>query len=118
MMKHKIDYSETKYKSVSGLTTDTAGGITVPNGEVVSITRFRANGADPSIYVVLCWDYDGAAEKIFASTKGDIDLLLDPASPENQVTGDGTKKIQIVIINDTSTQSAIVGGSVEVTKLG
>ena len=59
--------SECKYKKVSASTTDTSGGITVPNGETYAVYNLQANGADPSAYVALIWDYQGAGEKIILS---------------------------------------------------
>lgn len=113
-----INYYETKYKSVYALTTDTTGGITVPNGETVAIARFRANGSDPSCYIYLAWDIGGDEEFIVASTKGDIDIYFDVDLEDIQFTGNGTKKLKIVIENNNLTASPIVGGSVEVIKLG
>jgi len=112
-----IHYSETKYKSVAALTTDDAGGSVIPNGQKVAVCRFRANGADPLAYVLLAWDWGGAAEKVIASTKGDIDLIFDSTDPAAQFTGDGVKKLQMIIINDNNAATPIVGGAYEVTKL-
>jgi hypothetical protein len=113
-----IAYSELKYKSVAALTTDTTGGITIPNGEVIALHRLRAAGVDPDVYVLLAWDWGGGSEKIFASTRGDIDTLFDTSQAANQVTGDGSKKIKIVIVNDSLLASPIVGGSIELVKVG
>ena len=113
----RIKYSETKYMKVSANTTDSSGGTVIPNGEHISVYRFRANGADPSAYVILAWDYGGAAEKIFASTKGDIDIYFDVSIDDHHLTGDGSKKLQIIIVNDNSTETPTIGGQYETVQL-
>lgn len=118
MTGYNVAYSEIKYKKVSANTTDTTGGITVPNTEVCAVVRFRANGADPSCYVSLIWDYGGGSEKVICSTKGDVDIVFDSSISDYQFTGNGSKKMSIVIFNDNSAQSPIVGGSWEGVKIG
>lgn len=110
-----IDHCETFYKKVIASTEDPSTGI-APTG-LFAISRFRANGADPSAYVALIWDFGGEGEKVIASTRGDIDLFFDTANPDVQFTGDGIKKMQVVIINDNPTQTPIIGGAWEGTKL-
>jgi len=109
--------SECKYKRVAASTTCTSGGLVVPNGETWAVYRWQANGADPSAYVALVWDYDGAGETIFSSTKGDVHLHFDVSQPIYQVTGDGVKKLQIVIYNDHTSETPIIGGCIEAVKI-
>jgi len=107
-----IKYSETFYKNVSANTEDRSTGVTPANGEQLAIYRFRANGSDPSAYVALVWDR-GPSEKIIASTRGDIDLILSTEIHTEHLIGDGVKKLQICLINDTDSSSPIIGGSFE-----
>lgn len=109
-----IKYSETFYKNVAASTEDRSTGITPANGEQISIYRFRANGSDPTAYVALIWDRGGASERIIASTKGDIDLILSTEIHVNHIVGDGVNSLQICIINDADSISPIIGGAVEV----
>ena len=113
-----ISYSESLYEKVGAGEESSSDGAVIPNNEIISITRFRANGADPTAYVLLAWDWGGGDEKIFASTKGDVDLLFDSSNTDNQMTGDGVKKLQIIITNDNSTESPVIGGAYEATKVG
>lgn len=108
-----IKYSETFYKNVSASTEDRSTGITPANGEQLAIYRFRANGSDPTAYCALIWDRGGAGERIIASTKGDIDLILSTDIHENHIIGDGVKKLNICLINDADSVSPIIGGAVE-----
>ena len=112
-----IDYSQTKYAAVDASTTDDAGGVVITNGQTISIFKVRGNGSDPNAYFILAWDWGGAAEKILASTRGDIDLTLDPSNTNNQVTGNGTKKLSIILVNDSVVTSQIIGGAWEATIL-
>lgn len=108
-----IKYSEMLYKTVAASTEDQSVGIIPVLNQEISIYRFRANGSDPSAYVALIWDRDGEDELIFASTKGDIDLVFDVSNPDLHLVGDGLKKLQICLINDNETLSPIIGGQVE-----
>ena len=112
-----INHSEMNYKKVGASTVDESTGVVIPNGQTIAMTRIRANGADPDVYVLVVYDYSGGSEKIFTSTRGDVDLLLDPSNPDNQITGDGVKILKIVIVNDKSILSPIVGGSFEATNI-
>jgi len=113
----RIESSECKYKKVAASTTDTAGGFTGANGTTYGVHSFKAHGADPSAYVALVWDYNGAGEKIFASTKGDISEQYDVSLSQYQFTGTGTAKLSIVIYNDNTAETPVIGGCVEVIKL-
>lgn len=115
--KWSVDYSESKYVQVSANSVDNDGGTTIPSGQMVAVTRVRANGIDPNIYVSIVFDYGGASEKIISSTRGDVDSHLDPNLWSNQVIGDGAKKIKVIIVNDSNTESPVVGGAYEVTIL-
>ena len=41
--KFTVDYFDMKYKQVAAVTTDTTGGVVIPNGETVGLTKFRAS---------------------------------------------------------------------------
>jgi hypothetical protein len=111
MTEPRIDYCQTKYMKVSASEVDSTGGVVIPNGQAIAVTGFRANGADPAAYVELVWDYGGGAEKIIASTRGDIDLVFDTLHPDVNFTGDGSKTLCIVIVNDNESQSPVIGGA-------
>ena len=112
-----VSYSQNKYMQVAGSTTDTSGGVVIPNGEVIAPFHFRGNGSDPSAYVALVWDYGGASETILVSTRGDISIEFDPSLTSNQFTGNGVKTLNVILINDSGTTSQIIGGAWEAVTL-
>jgi hypothetical protein len=116
-LRPRIAGAESKYLKVAANTTDATGGVVIPNGETWTVYRFVANGADPEAYVALIYDYQGGNEKIFASTKGDIDMLFDYTDPGCHITGDGVAKLQVIIINDNASETPIIGGLFEAVKL-
>lgn len=108
-----IKYTDLYYDNVDALSEERSDGIIPENGEEIAVYRFRANGADPSAYVAMIWDRGGTEETILASTKGDIDIILDVENENYHFTGDGLKKLQICIINNGLSASPIIGGCVE-----
>lgn len=112
-----IEHGEIFYKSAPALSEELSPGITPDNGQELFVYRFRANGADPSSYVILVWDHGGEDEKVFCSTKGDIDLFFDSSNHDYHILGDGVKKLQIVIENNNTSASPIIGGAVELVGL-
>ena len=113
----KIKYTESNYKNVDSNTDDFSVGIIPIDGEHLAIHRFIACGADPGCYVVLVWDFGGDAQKIFVSTKGDVDITFDSSIGEYHFTGNGVKKLQILIRNDNDAASPIIGGRFEVIEV-
>lgn len=113
----RLSFTKTNYLQVAASTVDDSASVVLPNGETHAVHRFRANGADPEAYVALIWDYQGASETIVSSTKGDIDSFFDILNPDMQFIGDGVKKLSIVIINDNTSQTPIIGGSFELVRV-
>ena len=113
-----IVYEDSKYLKVPANNVDTSGGDVIPDGQKIGIYRIIANGADPVAYVSIVYCYaDATDEKIFRSTKGDINLILDISLASNQVTGNGVCKLKIIITNDDADQTPIIGGSYEAIEL-
>jgi len=112
-----IIYQETFYKTVDENTEERSPGFTPSNGKHLAASRFRANGCDPNAYVSLIWDRGGDSERVIASTRGDIDIILNTSVHELHFTGDGSKKFQICIINNSDNTSPIIGGSYEVVEV-
>ena len=110
-------YVCTKYEQTEANTTCCCTGVILPDGEQHALYRFRANGAEPSAYVSLIWDYQGVDEKIIASTKGDVDLFFDISVHTEHLEGDGVKKLEVIITNDNDEQTPIIGGSFELVKV-
>lgn len=85
------------YKTVVGNTKDTLE-TTIPNGETWRLGQW-VGSANPTrdTYVALVWDMGGASEEYLALThtseKHDIG---------KEITGDGSKKISICLVNDTA----------------
>lgn len=82
-------------------TTDIAETHTPANLEIVSFHNFWGNSAHtPNAVISVIWDYEGTGEEILWSTKGTIeqeDISFIPPK-----TGDGTKKIALVLSNSSS----------------
>ena len=116
-MSARINYTEMHYKKVTATTEDTSTGTVIPDGETIYVSRLRSNGASDKAYVVLIYDNGGPSEKIFSSSKGDIDIIFDSTNPDNQITGNGTAKLQLCLINDDTALSPIIGGAYELTIL-
>ncbi len=112
-----ISYSESIYQKVNALSEVCTTGKTIASGQTIGIHSIRLNGADPDSYIIIVFDRGGGSEKIFSSTAGDVDIKLDLSDTVNQVTGDGTKKLKVCIINDKTVQSPIVGGAYEAVNL-
>ena len=106
------EYADSKNLRVAGGATDTSGGVVVPNGTKVGITRFIAS-ASANTTILLTWDWGGAGQMVFSSTRTAIEASVDSGLAFNQVAGDGVKKLQIIIINDGLTQSPWVSGYFE-----
>jgi len=113
----RLAFDERFYRKVDALSEELSEGFIPPAGEQFGLYHFRANGSDPSCYVVLAWDYKGTAEDIFSSTKGDISLTNESFCDCNVIIGDGIKKLQIVLINNSEYQSPYIGGYVELVKI-
>ena len=107
------EYSELKYKTVTALTTDDSGGVTIPNGETVAVIRFIGSGVDPDVYTRLVWCYDTVNEKVFGSTTREANILFNRFLSTFQITGDGSCKLQIIIDNNSNVTSPTVGGFFE-----
>lgn len=80
--------------------------VVIPSGEKWEVTRFIGNAAyDPHARVCLVWDYGTPNAQPLRSTHGDIELDV-----AHQLTGDGSKKLAIVLTNDTQSQQSMGGG--------
>lgn len=116
-LRPRIAFDERFYRKVSALSEIESDGFVVPNGETYGLYHFRANGSDPYCYVILAFDYGGENEDIFASTKGDISITNQEFCDCNVVIGDGVKKLQIILINNSDCESPYIGGYVELVKI-
>ena len=114
MSDHRIDYSENFYTVVDASSEESSTGSTIPNGTKVAVTRVWLNGAEPTAYVRLVWDNAGTPT-VIKSSKGDINEFFDPSNPDFQFTGNGSKKMQIVIDNDNQDATPTIGGGYELT---
>jgi hypothetical protein len=86
------------YVEVATMSSESSDQV-VPNNETWEINHFCGNAAYlDDAYSALVWDYGGAGEEILIATHGDIDT----GGLSFQVTGDGSKKLSIVLVNDTA----------------
>lgn len=116
-LNHDADYSELKYVKVATGNTDTTGGLIVPSNKTVGLYRLRLTGADSTMHVIMAFDYGGPSQKVYCSTRGSVDLYLNPLLAMNQITGNGVKKLCILCVNDSGTESPFIGGSWEATTI-
>lgn len=105
-------YSESRYTVVGAGATDAGGGVVPAAGQLIALTRIRANG-QPGVRIAVVWDWGGPAEHIFATTEGDIDIRLDASLPDNQIAADGSAAIKVVVANSNADPSGVVGGAFE-----
>lgn len=97
------DHHDTYFTSVASYDSEQSDTV-VPNGETWLIVGFTGSAAQvPGTVVKLIWDPAGANETI-AATHGDVSMVL--AKP---VTGDGSKKVRILLENDTGNVETIGG---------
>ena len=86
------------FKSVAANTTDTQD-YTVANGDVLRIgVAYGQAGMSPDTAVAVIWDEAGADTMLFCSHASGIDEYVDFT-----VTGDGTKKLTLKLINNQGT---------------
>lgn len=105
------------YRTVNATTTEYSNPVVVDDGIKVAIKRFIASGADPSAYVYLIWDRGGADETIVSSTRDSIDISYDIEFSAPSFIGDGTKSFELVLQNNSISQSPPIGGLVEVVRV-
>lgn len=92
---------QTLYKQVAANGSET-DDYTPAGGERVCLSYIGGNGcADPQAYVAVIWDPTGTPEILFA-THGDASR---PA--ERELVGDGSKKLRILLKNETATPQTI-----------
>lgn len=106
-----IDRSDSHYESVGALGRLVKDQVPA-NGKTWEIVRFVGTGAYLATTAAkLVWDSGGAGEEIIAATHGDANLEL-----VRQVVGDGTKKLAIVLEND-SPSAQVLGARYEAKEL-
>ena len=106
-----IDRSDSHYETVAALGRVTKDQVPA-TGKTWEIVRFVGAAAyTPDTAVKLVWDLGGAGEEVIASTHGDANLEL-----VRQVAGDGTKKLALVLEND-SAAARVLGGRYEAREL-
>jgi len=113
----KIDYSESYYTQVAATSEDCSTGVVIPNGQKIAVHTIRTDGVSSDVYTMVVFDRGGGSEKIFSSSTNHVDTKMDTTDVENQITGDGVKKLQVCIVNDKTVQSIVVGGAYECVKL-
>jgi hypothetical protein len=106
-----IDRNDGLYESVAALGRVIKDQVP-SSGKTWEIVRFVGSAAySPDASVKLVWDLGGASEEVIASTHGDANVEL-----VRQVAGDGTKKLALVIEND-SLAARVLGGRYEAREL-
>jgi hypothetical protein len=91
------------YKQVSSYSNETLD-YTVPNNITLVFEAFGGDSSrDNDIKVEIWWDKTGAQEEILFSTHGDVAAQR----TIKEVSGNGTRKVQIRLTNDTATAETI-----------
>ncbi len=111
-----VDHTETFFEQVPSESESLSPGIVVGNGDLVGIKRFKGVGFGPGAWCALVWDRGGAGEKIFGLFQSSDEIEYDISVAANQITGDGVKKLQVLLTNDTQ-QSAALGSLYEAVTL-
>lgn len=98
------DHAGRLYESVAA-NSETAHDTVIPAGDTWNVLRVIANGAymDDTL-VALWWDKGGSEEELLAAAHGDA---LIPVG--RKLTGNGSRKLSIVLSNDTSS-AHVMGG--------
>ena len=93
------------YKAVSGNTEDYSAEV-IPDGVTWEVVSWNGS-ANPNrdTHVCLIWDYDSENEEIFALT-----YMSEKRDVNRQFTGDGTKKLAIVLVNDSGEAEKLGAG--------
>ncbi len=106
-----IDRSDSHYESVAALGRVTKDQVPA-SGKTWEVVRFAGSAAySPETSVKLVWDLGGAGEEVIAATHGGANIEL-----VRQVVGDGTKKLALVLEND-SLSARTLGGRYEAREL-
>lgn len=97
------DYYRTHFALVASYGDDQDDYVPA-NGEVVELERFHGSASmNGKSLVKLVWDSAGTPE-IIAATHGEAEYHLG-----KKITGDGSKKLSIILVNDDS-NSHVLGG--------
>lgn len=100
-----IDHSSEIFQSVPASSATYEDQI-IPNGETWIVQHVSGAAAfSPDVRVLIVWDRGGANEEILFATHGDSTKEID-----RELTGDGSKKLSIVLENDLA-EAATIGGS-------
>jgi len=93
------------YKAVTGNTEDYSVEV-IPNDQAWEIVSWNGS-ANPNrdTHVCLIWDYDTANAEIFALT-----YMSEKRDINRQFTGNGTKKLAIVLVNDSGEAEKLGAG--------
>lgn len=95
------------YKEVDANTEDSSDFI-IPDGETWEICFWNGSAnAYRETHVCIIWDYDGASPEILSITYNSEKRYI-----HRQFVGDGSKKLAIVLVND-SPNSERLGGEFE-----
>ena len=91
------------YESVAAYDSEQHDTV-VPSGETWTVLEFVGSAAYVATTTVrLVWDPDGTPI-VLATTHGDTRIVL-----EEEITGDGSKKLSIVLLNDTGSSQDLGG---------
>lgn len=105
--------SDSRFVAVAASTLDVIGATLIPEDDIWEINHFLGSAAySEDTCACLMWDRGGAGEITLYSTHGDADVKV-----VHQLTGDGTKKLEIVLDNQSS-QSQSMGVRWEGKKVG
>lgn len=100
------DKSERYYKSVAKFTED-SHDVVIPDGETWTLQEWTASVSDGrKTFASIIWDYQGTSQEIISVAYSSV-----PTEKIGiDITGDGVKKLSIVLVNDSSSDE-IIGAS-------
>jgi hypothetical protein len=100
--------SDRFFKMVSANTTDTQDYV-IPNGVTTSISVcYGESGSSPDTAICVIWDPAGVNKLLYTTHGAGHDKLVNET-----VTGDGTKKVTIELVNNTNSSVTLGAGWTE-----
>ena len=104
------DRNDEAFESVAAYSTTTRDQV-IPNGETWQVSEFQGSAAySPDASAKVIWDRTGTPD-VLASTHGDATFIL-----MRNCAGDGTKKLSIVLDNQTANEQ-LLGGKYIATRV-
>jgi hypothetical protein len=101
------DLSETMFEEIESESEVASTGIVLSSGQTIGISRFKGSGFSPDSHAMLVYDRGGSGERILAVAKTEDEIAFDHTLATNQLTGNGTAALQIILVNNYAKSTAM-----------